>query len=61
MEKFIKLDWPECQGYEEEEECYWAADGMVLFVPESLYKRRQLDLENTKFDCGHDINYRHND
>ena len=55
MEKYIKLDWPECQGYEEDEECYWAADGMVLFVPESSYNRRRLDLENTEFDYGHNV------
>lgn len=40
MEKYIKLEWPECQEFEEFEECYWAADGMILFVPEELYKSK---------------------
>ena len=61
MEKYILIDWPESQSYEEDDECYWSADGLVLFVPESLYKRRQLELENTEFDYGHDIRHRSND
>lgn len=38
--KYILIDWPECQMFEEHSrffECYWAADGMILFVPEDLY------------------------
>lgn len=48
--KYILVEWPECQCFEENPhftDCYWAADGMILFVPEKLYN--QVILENSKF------------
>lgn len=62
--KYILVEWPECQCFEENPhftDCYWAADGMFLFVPEKLYNQVILETANSEFDYGHDVDYTTND
>lgn len=41
MEKYIKVEWPDTQYFQELEEydteCYEFRSGMTIFVPEDLY------------------------
>lgn len=39
MKKYIKVEWPESQIFQDEKfnnECYWW-DSIVVFVPEDIY------------------------
>ena len=55
---------------DESSRCYLASypygDGlyMVCFVPENIYNlsnRQQLEMENTEFDYGHNVNHKTNE
>lgn len=46
MDKYVRLDWPECQKFMDHPECYTARrndsknfgeDYFVVFVPERIY------------------------
>jgi hypothetical protein len=39
MKKYILVEWPESQLFMEYEECIYAAEDMILFVPENLYNK----------------------
>lgn len=46
-----------------QENCYYCNSedeqlNQSLFVPEDIYKRYLLELENTEFDYGHNVNHK---
>lgn len=52
MIKYIKVDWPEYQGYMEHpkfrEECFFCADDNSYFIPEDIYNSVESLLEYPK-------------
>lgn len=66
--KYILVEWPESLKWASHPDCYLIhpypyGDGpyMVCFVPENIYNlsnRQQLEMENTEFDYGHNINHK---
>lgn len=60
MTEYYLVEWPECQYFSEHpqfEECYWACDGMFLFVPKELYNKVRLNVDNSEFEYGHNVVY----
>ncbi len=62
--RYVLVEWPESQEFIGREGCYYCSpteDGQLdqaMFVPENIYKKRLLELENTEFDYGHDVNHK---
>ena len=62
--KYILVEWPESQYFMGQENCYYFNSkeneqlDQALFVPEDIYEKRLLELENTEFDYGHNINHK---
>ena len=66
--KYILVEWPESQKWMDHPECYLAAENDELrefftptyFVPENIYSlsRQQLEIENTEFDYGYNVNHK---
>lgn len=42
MERYIRVDWPESQKYQDNDECYFYSSE-VVFVPEELYNKESDD------------------
>ena len=68
MERYILVEWPESQEWMDHPDCYLVADNdevrefftPTYFVPENIYNlsRQQLEMENTEFDYGHNVNHK---
>ena len=61
--RYILVEWPESQYFMGQENCYYCNSedeqlNQSLFVPEDIYKRYLLELENTEFDYGHNVNHK---
>ena len=56
MQKYYVLDWPECQEFIGNEECYPIADGMMMAVPIELYDGDLHDAECSVRVCLDDNN-----
>lgn len=66
--KYILVEWPESQKWMDHPDCYLAADNDELrefftptyFVPENIYNlsKQRLEIENTEYDYGHNINHK---
>lgn len=66
--RYILVQWPESQSFIGVKGCYFVSidededDDLTLdqamFVPEDVYERRLLELENTEFDYGHNVNHK---
>lgn len=70
--KYILVEWPESQKWMSHPDCYLAQPytygngplNMAYFVPENIYNlsnRQQLEMENTEFDYGHNVNHKTNE
>ena len=63
MNKYILVEWPESQYFMGQKNCYYCNSedkqlNQALFVPEDIYKRYLLELENTEFNYGHNVNHK---
>lgn len=66
MNKYILVEWPESQYFMGIKGCYYVQPSIndpenldgALFVPEDVYERHLLELENTEFDYGHNVNHK---
>ena len=66
--KYILVEWPESQKWMNHLDCYLVADNdevreffaPTYFVPENIYNlsKQQLEIENTEFDYGHNVNHK---
>ena len=66
--KYILVEWPESQKWMDHPDCYLAADNDELrefftptyFVPENIYNlsKQRLEIENTEYDYGHNVNHK---
>lgn len=66
--KYLLIEWPESQKWIDHPDCYLAAENDELrqfftptyFVPENIYNlsKQRLELENTEFDYGHNVNHK---
>ena len=63
MERYILVEWPESQEFIGREGCYYCNPGedeqldQAMFVPENIFKKHLLELENTEFDWGHNVKH----
>lgn len=66
--RYILVEWPESQKWMDHPDCYLAAANNevaefftpMYFVPENIYNlsKQRLELENTEFDYGHNVNHK---
>ena len=63
MKRYILVEWPESQYFIGREGCYYCNPeeddqlDQAIFVPENIYEKRLLELENTEFDYGHNVKH----
>ena len=61
--RYILVEWPKSQEFMGQKGCYYCNPGendqldQALFVPEDIYEKRLLELENTEFDWGHNVKH----
>jgi hypothetical protein len=65
--RYILVEWPDSQAFMGRSDCYFcqcndensfAALDQAVFVPENIYKKHLLELENTEFNYGHNVNHK---
>ena len=62
--KYILVEWPESQYFMGREGCYYCSPreddhlDQAIFVPENIYEKHLLELENTEFDWGHNVKHK---
>lgn len=66
--KYLLVLWPESQSFIGVKDCYYVSIDdeedydltldQAMFVPEDVYERHLLELENTEFDYGHNVNHK---
>lgn len=64
--RYILVEWPESQKWMGHPDCYMGVKNNEVteatptyFVPENIYNisKQRLELENTEFDYGHNVNH----
>lgn len=64
--RYILIEWPESRKWINHPDCYMIDKprneffAPSCFVPENIYNlsRQQLEIENTEFDYGHNVNHK---